>query len=272
MPELPEVQSVVAGLEPVVRGKIIEDIVVSWPRSLDGELSEVKQSLLGRAIERVKRRGKYIVFEFSGSPAYILTIHLRMTGKLLFQLDEKNAPYERVTFQFQDGSRLFFVDIRKFGRVKLWRPDQPLLPCLGPDPLDEGIVLDVLRRLKTARPIKTVLLDQRILAGLGNIYADEALFSAGVHPLTPANQIPESNRGLLAKTIPGLLHEAIRHRGTTLSDYATPDNREGEHQLHLLVYGREGEVCKQCGSTIRRICVNNRSAHFCPACQPSILK
>ena len=144
MPELPEVQSVVAALEPVLKGKSIADIAVSWPRSVEGETASVVETLKGRAIRQVKRRGKYILLEFSGSPAYTATIHLRMTGKLLFHLDEKNAPYVRVVFQFQDGSHLYFVDIRKFGRVKLWHGDEALLPCLGPEPLEKGVVLGVL--------------------------------------------------------------------------------------------------------------------------------
>jgi formamidopyrimidine-DNA glycosylase len=271
MPELPEVQSVVTGLEPVLKGKSIAEIIVSWPRSVEGETSSVVETLKGRAIREVKRRGKYILLEFLGSPAYTVTIHLRMTGKLLFHLDEKNAPYVRVVFQFQDGSHLYFVDIRKFGRLKLWGPEETLLPCLGPEPLDEGSVLGVLERLKTARAIKTVLLDQRVLAGIGNIYADEALFLSGIHPLTPANRVPGANRILLARTIPQLLHEAIGNRGTTLSDYATPDNREGEHQTHLNVYGRAGEACKNCGSNIERLYVNGRSSHICPVCQPFLV-
>ncbi len=270
MPELPEVQTVVSGLDPVLRGNTIQDIHLLWPRSIEGDAAAVIRSLKNRRIHRVYRRGKYILIDFTGLPSYTVTVHLRMTGKLLFKLEEKDVPYVRVEFKFQGGDALYFVDIRKFGRIKLWQPGETLLPCLGPEPLDESTVYCVLSGLKTGRAIKTVLLDQRVLAGIGNIYADEALHLAGIHPLTPANTMPESKQRILGCTIPRILKEAIDHKGTTLSDYVTPDNRRGEHQEYLYVYGREGDTCKGCATPIVRLCINGRSSHFCPECQPSI--
>ncbi len=267
MPELPEVQTIAAGLAPVLVGKTIREIRVHWHRSVEGGSASALDCLIGKEILQVGRRGKYIILSLGGSPLCRVTIHLRMTGKLLFRLGEKDAPYVRVEFFFQDGSYLYFVDIRKFGRIKVWKPDEPMLPCLGPEPLDAKIVTELLLRLETPRAIKTVLLDQRVLAGIGNIYADEALHLSGIHPLTPARAIPHSKRCLLGRVIPELLGEAILHKGTTFSDYATPDNRQGEHRQFLHVYGREGGSCVKCGSVIERICINNRSSHYCPACQ-----
>lgn len=266
MPELPEVETIVRGLRLPLIGKVFDSVKILWRRSICGDIEAFAGALNGRSIEAVQRKGKYIIFTLSRDLR--LTVHLKMTGKLLFRIDEKDRNYIRVVFRFADGSSLYFVDVRKFGRLKVWQPGEKFLPGLGPDPLDFRTVFEVLRRLESRRAVKTVLLDQRQLAGVGNIYADESLFLAGIHPNTPFSSIKKSKIEDLSKQLPLLLERAIQHSGTTLADYRTPENQTGSHQGFLKVYGREGLPCVTCKTAITRICINGRSAHFCPRCQP----
>lgn len=266
MPELPEVETIVRGLGPVLTGKVVESVRVLWPRSVCGDAEEFVKTIRGQQVKLIGRRGKYIIFTFGRGMR--LTIHLKMTGKLLFQIGEKDQNYVRIEFLFADRTPLYFVDVRKFGRLILWPESEPFLPGLGPDPLDFHTVSAVLGRLKTRRVVKTVLLDQQLLAGVGNIYADEALFLAGIHPRTPFPGIKKSGLAKLSRELPLLLGRAINNMGTTLTDYRTPDNRNGSHQGFLNVYGRKGLPCPRCGTPIARLCLNGRSCHFCPLCQP----
>jgi formamidopyrimidine-DNA glycosylase len=193
-----------------------------------------------------------------------------MTGKLVRKLDAAGQKHVRVEFQFQDGSALYFVDARKFGRLRLWPCQSQSCPGLGPEPLQPAAVMAALSGLSTTRPIKTVLLDQTILAGIGNIYADEALYMAGIHPLTPAARLSAEQRQSLSRSVPKVLKSAIGRRGTTLRDYRTVAGRSGENQEYLQVYGRSGQPCFCCGTPIEKIRVSGRSAHFCPRCQKLI--
>jgi formamidopyrimidine-DNA glycosylase len=264
MPELPEVETIVRELKPLAGNKTIDNISVPWARTVGGKPEQFAESLTGNKLADITRRGKYICIHLENS--LCLTIHLRMTGKLLFEPDEKDRKYIRVVFRFTDGSALYFVDVRKFGRMKIWEHSETLLPHLGPEPLDEKTVFRVLSNQTSRRAIKTLLLDQSVLAGVGNIYADEALFMAKIHPLTPANKVPKKHLKKLSKYLPEILKTAIENNGTTISDYRKTDRSEGGNQLVLKVYGREGEPCITCGTPIARIRINNRSAHFCPSC------
>jgi formamidopyrimidine-DNA glycosylase len=266
MPELPEVETIVRELRPVLTGKVVESVKVLWSRSVCGDVEAFVETIRGERIQSMGRRGKYIVLTFARGLR--LTIHLKMTGKLLFQMGEKDRNYVRVEFLFAGRTPLYFVDVRKFGRLRLWPEGEPLLPGLGPDPLDFPTVSAVLKRLKTPRAAKTVLLDQRVLAGVGNIYADEALFLAGIHPRTPFSRIKRSRLAKLSRELPLLLGRAINNMGTTLTDYRTPDNQSGSHQGFLNVYGRKDLPCPKCGTPIARLCLHGRSSHFCPRCQP----
>ncbi|MCP5107792.1 MAG: DNA-formamidopyrimidine glycosylase, partial [bacterium] len=239
---------------------------VHWPRTVGGNKKNFTAALKNKTLSHIHRRGKYICLYLEDGQC--LTIHLRMTGKLLFKPGEKDKKYIRTAFRFTDGSSLYFADVRKFGRMKIWPPNQPLLPQLGPEPLEEKTVFPVLATLTSRRAIKTVLLDQKVLAGVGNIYADEALFKAGIHPLTPAAAVPEQQLRKLGRHLPEILTAAIKNKGTTISDYRSTDGSEGGNQLFLNVYGRTGEPCTKCKTPIIRIRVNNRSSHFCPICQP----
>jgi formamidopyrimidine-DNA glycosylase len=265
MPELPEVETIVRELRRQVTGKTIARVRLHWERSVQGQAGEFKRRLAGMTITAISRRGKFIGFELHDNTFF--TIHLRMTGKLVQELDAAGKKHVRVEFRFQDGSALYFVDSRKFGRLRLWPCQSQSCPGLGPEPLKPAAVLSVLSGLSTRRPVKTVLLDQTILAGVGNIYADEALYAAGIHPLTPACRLDSGQQRKLSRTVPQVLKSAIRRRGTTLRDYRTVAGKSGENQEHLQVYGRTGQPCFICGAPIEKIRVSGRSAHFCPRCQ-----
>jgi formamidopyrimidine-DNA glycosylase len=265
MPELPEVETIVRELRQQVVGKTIARVRVLWERSIQGQVNVFKRRLAGMAINAISRRGKFIGFALPDSTFF--TIHLRMTGRLVQKLDVVGQKHVRVEFKFQDGSALYFVDARKFGRLRLWPCKSQSCPGLGPEPLKPVAVLSALTGLSTGRSIKTVLLDQTILAGVGNIYADESLFVAGIHPLAPACRLSPEQQLRLSRAVPQVLKSAIHRRGTTLRDYRTLADRSGENQEHLQVYGRAGQTCFTCGAPIEKIRISGRSAHFCPRCQ-----
>ncbi|MCU0237383.1 MAG: bifunctional DNA-formamidopyrimidine glycosylase/DNA-(apurinic or apyrimidinic site) lyase [Acidobacteria bacterium] len=265
MPELPEVETIVRQLCRQIKGKTITSVRLLWPRTVTGCKAEFCRRLRGMTVAGVSRRGKYIGVE--GVDGTFFTVHLRMTGKLVGEISSADRKHLRTQFTFSDGTALYFVDARKFGRLRLWTCRGQACPSLGPEPLRPAVVLTSLRRLKTRRPIKSVLLDQTVLAGIGNIYADEALFQAGMHPLTPAASLGEAQQQRLASVIPKVLRQAILRRGTTLRNYRTVADESGENQEHLNVYGRAGESCFQCGASIEKILINGRSSHYCPSCQ-----
>jgi formamidopyrimidine-DNA glycosylase len=265
MPELPEVETIVRALRRQVTGKTIAGVRLLWQRSVQGRADEFKRRLAGMTIGAISRRGKYIGIE--GEDKTFFTIHLRMTGKLVRELDAAGEKHARVEFRFRDGSVLYFVDSRKFGRLRLWPCKGKSCPGLGPEPLEPASVLAVLSALDTRRPIKTVLLDQTVLAGIGNIYADEALHAAGIHPLAPACRLSRGQREKLSCIVPEVLKAAIRRNGTTLRDYRTVAGGSGDNREYLRVYGRAGQPCPACGAPIEKIRINGRSSHFCRHCQ-----
>lgn len=264
MPELPEVETVVRELHHL-EGKQPLDLEVHWDKTIEGDTSTFRKALKGSTIEKVSRRGKYIVFYLDGGERF--WVHLRMTGKLIFDLSPKDLKHLRCTLEFSDGSQLHFVDIRKFGRWAWVASDQALLPQLGVEPLNAEDVLGALKQHKSRREIKKVLLDQGVLAGVGNIYADEALFRARIHPACPLPRVSGPKLKALAQAIPEILLASIDNMGTTLSDYRTTRNIGGENQNYLRVYGQTGQVCEACTSTIEKIELGGRGTHFCPRCQ-----
>lgn len=221
--------------------------------SLDG--------LAGQMIHQVRRHGKSVVLECAGG---VLTVHLGMTGKLL--VNGARTPYTRVVFGLDDGE-LLYDDIRQFGRVQ-WGATMPdALAVLGPDPL-EIAAEEFLERLKARRgAIKPVLLDQKFVRGLGNIYVDECLFRCGIHPKAVASRLSRARGVALHETIRATLELAIAHRGSSISDYVDASGERGGFQLLHQVYGKEGEACSVCGSAIRRIVIVQRGTHYCPKCQ-----
>jgi len=278
MPELPEVETIVRGLGPLVRGRRIESVWWSGQglhlgRKVD--LVGLRAVAVGRAIVGVRRRGKYILVDVEASrqgrdAGAGIIIHLGMTGRL--RVEPKGAvrpPHTHVVLALAGGDELRFVDARRFGWVTPGRPiaSDAALAGLGPDPLTELDAPALAAALADARmPIKAFLLDQRRIAGLGNIYVAEALFRVGAHPATPAKRLSRRADELLA-AVRAVLESGIARRGTTLRDYVDIDGERGDNAAALLVYGREGEPCLQCGAVIRRRVDSGRATFFCPRCQ-----
>lgn len=271
MPELPEVENVVRGLRAALVGAEIASVEVLWARSVrDMAPADFAGRLPGQVVTGVRRRGKWVVLELSGGES--LLIHLRMTGRLTVESDAcLDDRYLRVLFLLSDGRRLHFSDMRKFGR--LWLVDDPAaaLDALGPEPLGEDFTVARWARMLGRRRgrIKPLLLNQRFLAGLGNIYTDEALWRAGIHPLRPANTLSADEVRRLHRAIRRVLRAAIDRGGTTLDDegYVHVDGSAGTFVDYLAVYGRAGEPCPRCAEPVRRIVVGQRGTHFCPHCQ-----
>ena len=272
MPELPEVETVVRMLAPL-KGRIIRDSKILHKPTISG--SPAKLSVVnGHKIERVWRRAKFIRMDIEGGLG--LAIHLRMTGWLGVQAantkDTKRDPYDRVRFALDDGSEhLVFNDIRTFGRV--WAGTRESLDAhkalkkLGPEPFDITGA-DFAQRLRARKTrLKALLLDQEFLAGVGNIYADEALFGAGLHPLSNSGNVSAAKAERLLKSIQEVLQAAINAGGSSVENFKRPDGESGWFQRELRIYGRADEKCVICGSVIKRILVGQRSTCFCPKCQ-----
>ena len=271
MPELPEVETVVRCLRPRLAGREIRKVRVLSPTVVRRPGPEGLSPLAGRRVLGVERRGKMIVVRLSGGMS--LLFHLKMTGQLFFC--PAGAPpdkHTRLAISLRDSPlELRFRDVRKFG-FALAVPaaeagSAPELSRLGPEPLSLGF--EEFRGAFARRKgmIKARLLDQRIIAGIGNIYADEILFEAGIHPMTDVSRLGPGAWRRLWPAVGAVLKRAIRHRGTTLRDYRDGNGEPGGFQARLRVYGREGLACPRCGAAIRRLRVAGRSSHFCPRCQ-----
>jgi len=262
MPELPEVETIRREIAPFVKGKIISGLEIKDPRNIKGiSPALLEKKLAGKKILGVDRRAKYLVFPLS--PAGFLVVHLGMTGRLLFAPD----PYLKVTFVFKGGEKLYFSDARLFGKIRYFDADPPL--DLGPEPFSKEFTAqkfgEMLAKKKTS--IKLVLLDQKILSGVGNIYANEALFRAGILPKRRADDLSETEVKKLHKAILDVLEEAIEKRGTSDSWYVDASGKKGSFQERLQVYGRKGEPCFKCKTPIERISLGQRGTYFCPKCQ-----
>ncbi len=271
MPELPEVETLARELRDVLVGRGIVGVEVRWPRTVAAPDPETfARRLAGRRVLEVRRRGKWLLLGLDGEEW--LLVHLRMSGRLAVEdAGAPEDPHTRVVFHLEDGRRLRFSDPRKFGRMALTARPEDWLGGLGPEPLDPALTPERLVGMLRGRRVrlKPLLADQRFLAGLGNIYADEVLWRAGLHPLRRADTLTPEETARLHGAIREVLEEAVARRGTTLADrrYVLPDGRPGEFAAHLAVYGREGAPCPRCGAPIVRARVGGRSAHFCPRCQ-----
>jgi formamidopyrimidine-DNA glycosylase len=277
MPELPEVETIRRTLDPLLRGRQIERFHLYWPRTLaKPSLDEFRAAVEGRYISGVSRRAKLIIIGLDSGAA--ITIHLRMTGELLFAPDRRTAvdharsAHLRAAFDLSGGAALLFYDVRKFGRITYLDPDAlaELDREFGVEPLSDeftAATLDALLR-RHRRQIKPLLLDQRVIAGLGNIYVDEVLFRAYIHPLQRSDAIPADKVTALHRAIREVLLTAIEHQGTTLRNYRTGAGDEGGNQAFLLIYGKKpGTPCPRCGTPLQRIVVGQRGTIFCPNCQ-----
>jgi len=270
LPELPEVETVARGLSELLVGRRFTAVHIRWPRTVvQPEAERFAQELVGREIRSVGRRGKYVVM---GLDRGCLLIHLKMSGRL--SVEPAGDPVDGHThtlFDLDDGFQLRFRDVRKFGRVYLVQEMDQVTGILGPEPLAEDLTLEGFAALLARRSgrLKALLLNQTFLAGLGNIYADESLFAAGLHPLRKANSLTAEEQARLYHAIRGVLSRAVDGRGTTLEDrgYVDATGQPGSYQTRIAVYGRTGEPCAVCGAAIERIVVGGRSTHYCPRCQ-----
>lgn len=272
MPELPEVETVRRVLDPAVAGRRLERVEI-----LDGRLVrpfeplEVAMELEGEVVERLDRRGKYLIFRFESGR--VLLVHLRMTGTFVHSDGSlPDDPYRRAVLRLDNGSDIGYRDVRRFGTWLLLEPgelDPYLAERLGAEPFSEAFTPRALgRRLEGRRaPVKAALLDQRSLAGMGNIYADEALWRARIHPLTPAGELRPAEVKRLHAAVREALELGIRRQGATLSDYRMPNGDSGAMQHEFEAYGREGEPCSRCGTPIAKIRAGGRGTWFCPRCQ-----
>jgi formamidopyrimidine-DNA glycosylase len=276
VPELPEVEIVRRRLEPVLVGRRFDRVEILDPRLTRPEDPlEVAVELVGERVEAVDRRGKYVVVRFESGRA--LLIHLRMTGSLLHVAGDglpEADPHRRAVVRLDDGSDVIYRDVRRFGTWLLAEPGEaePYLDVrLGREPLAQAFTAERLGEALADRraPVKATILDQRRLAGVGNIYADEALWRAQIHPLRPAGELDEDELRALHRGIRAALRAGISRQGATLRDYRTPDGGSGRMQNEFKVYGREGEPCERCGRPIEKTRAAGRGTWFCPGCQPS---
>jgi formamidopyrimidine-DNA glycosylase len=272
MPELPEVETIRRQLAPLVEGRRLvgmEILDARWSRPLAPR--ELVDALLGRRIERLSRRGKYLVWSFSEDVH--LAQHLRMTGAVLCEPKPEPA-HVRVRLELRPKRRLVIVDPRRFGTGELLLGTEALdaffAARLGLEPLQEGFTGEHLRALARGRtaPIKAFLLDQRKIAGVGNIYADEALFRAGIHPLRPAGRLSLAQHARLRDTVVEALNAGIDAQGATIDDFRHVDGVRGSFQDQFLVHRRAGEPCGECGRTIVKMVVAGRGTYVCERCQP----
>ncbi len=258
MPELPEVETVVRSLGPYLAGRKILSAEFTSKIVTPGDRRKLAARLAGRSILKVERRGKFIVISLD---AGTLVVHLGMTGKLL--MDGQAGVHTHGVFTLDEGV-LLYHDPRQFGRIE-WNPSR--VAKLGPEPLEIGVDEFRARLRQRKTKVKAVLLNQAFLAGLGNIYVDEALFASGIHPLAIASRLSAPRAARLHQAIREVLTLAIQHRGSSISDYVDADGKRGAFQLLHNVYGREGEPCVACGHAIKKIVVAQRGTHFCAKCQ-----
>lgn len=272
MPEMPEVETVRRTLNPLMRGKVIKKVTVWYPKLITGDVDEFKKALQGKKILRVDRYGKYLLVRLSGD--LTLVSHLRMEGKYhVTSPDAIKNKHEHLEFLFSDGTAIRYQDVRKFGRMQLvmtgTEHQTTGIKNLGPEPnTPEFTVAYFGEQLSHKKKnIKNALLDQSIVAGLGNIYVDEVLWRSQIHPLSKSNQIPDIKVKNLHDNINKVIALAIEKRGTTVHTFLDADGKVGEFQKLLQVYGRAGKECNTCGTKLEKIKVNGRGTTFCPHCQ-----
>ncbi len=289
MPELPEVQTVAAGLNTVIRGKTIAKVWSDWPKKVLPSFNSFQKQAVSNKVKKVSRRAKVIIIELSGD-SYIL-IHLKMTGQLIFRPKTKKAEltfgghphpgsldnlpnaFTHHSIEFKDGSTLFFNDVRKFGWMKLATKQEVelLIKNSAPEPGDSHFTFKEFQSMLSRYPlrkIKQLLLDQKVIAGLGNIYVDETLFSSGILPTRQVKKITVTEQKKLYQNIKKIIKKAIEVGGTSTHTYVGHDGQPGGYAKYLKVYQRTGKQCLKCKkNTIKRITLNGRGTHFCRNCQ-----
>lgn len=277
MPELPEVETVRRGLETHALGRRITSVEVSHSQVIIGSVEAFEQSARG-VIRSLARKGKALAIELGARPgetevgtSCYLLVRLGMTGQMTVVPRERPLePHTHVRFELDGGEEIRYRDIRRFGRLRCCTPDelQTIFASLGPD-APTMTAANFLQSLKGRRtPIKNWLLNQGRLAGVGNIYADESLFEARIHPLTEAGRLRRAKALALHRAVEKVLRRAVALQGTSLRDYIDVEGRPGRFRTRLKVYQRQGKRCLRCGTAIQRLVIGGRSSHFCPRCQP----
>jgi formamidopyrimidine-DNA glycosylase len=273
MPELPEVETIKRTLETLVLNKTIQDITIHWPKIIHqpDDVQAFKQLLSGATIRKMGRKGKFLLFYFD---EYVLVSHLRMEGKYRVVPTETGVgKHTHVIFHFTNGEDLRYDDVRKFGTMHVFprgnELDSKPLMQLGPDPFETTYTTDYLaaKLSKTTRHIKAALLDQTIIAGLGNIYVDEVLFLSKIHPERRANTLTEAEMAAIWENARVVLEQAVKQGGTTIRSYVDGQGEMGMFQQALFVYGQEEKACQHCGEVILKLKVAGRGTHICPNCQ-----
>ncbi|ATF11949.1 DNA-formamidopyrimidine glycosylase [Brevibacillus sp. HB1.2] len=273
MPELPEVETVVRTLRELVMGKTIERVSVHLARIVrqPDDVEAFKSLLVGQTIQDIQRRAKFIQFFLNED---VLVSHLRMEGRYgVYQADDPVEKHTHVVFHFTDGTELRYRDVRQFGTMDLFPKGKETtvgpLAKLGVEPLDKSFTPEVLGKLVKGRStkIKPLLLNQECIVGLGNIYVDESLFKAGIHPEKPAGMLTDKEVIRLHESIVSTLQEAVEQGGSSIKSYVNGQGEMGMFQQSLLVYGRKDEACTKCGAEIIRFVVGGRGTHICPDCQ-----
>ena len=271
MPELPEVETVRRGLEKLILGKKISNIDIRYPKMIKTDLHEFQKEMPGQVIQTMGRRGKYLLFYLYDK---VLISHLRMEGKYFYYPDQvPERKHAHVLIHFEDGGSLVYEDVRKFGTLELLAPE--LLDSyfiskkLGPEPNEKDFDLGSFKLAlkKSKKPIKTHLLDQTLVAGLGNIYVDEVLWRAKVHPSRTSNSLTAQEARKVHDETINVLGQAVEKGGSTIRTYTNAFGEDGTMQDFHQVYDKTGEACSRCGSIIEKIQLGGRGTHFCPKCQ-----
>jgi formamidopyrimidine-DNA glycosylase len=276
VPELPEVETIVRELAPHLQGRRILNVEVDWARTIEQPQEDIDlfcATLRGLRITAVTRRAKYVLLHLAQGDTDAwgaCLVHLRMSGRLVMQPTGR-PEHLRVTWHLSGPRTLYFYNMRKFGRVWLTRNPEQVLSELGPEPLSASFTLPVFEERISHRRgmLKPLLLNQQFIAGLGNIYADESLFRARLHPMRKADTLDREDVRRLYEAIQATLRQAIAHHGTTFDGlFVRPDGETGRQQEGLNVYGQTDLPCTRCGTPVERITVGQRGTHFCPVCQP----
>ncbi|MFW6125627.1 MAG: bifunctional DNA-formamidopyrimidine glycosylase/DNA-(apurinic or apyrimidinic site) lyase [Chloroflexota bacterium] len=268
MPELPEVETIRSDLSRSTLGRAFVGVSLNWPQMvLSPSPQAFIQGLVGREVKEVDRRGKYLIVRLDSGLSVIL--HFKMSGSLLFAREGETDPYCRALFDLDDGTRLCFRDPRKLGKMWLVDDERTVVGRLGPEPLAPHFTEEVLARCLQPHhaPVKALLCDQTVLAGVGNMYADEALFAAGIHPLTRGDALSGSEVSRLHGALRTVLGQAVKGHGASITDYWRPNGARGTAQFEFKVAHRGGQPCPVCGTPIERVAIRNRGSYFCPGCQ-----
>lgn len=271
MPELPEVETTLRGIEPHIGGQMIKELVVRnrslrWPVP-----ANLEKILAGQTVNTLIRRGKYIIFQCDKG---CVLLHLGMSGRIrILEKPQPPAKHDHVDIAFMNGKTLRFTDPRRFGALLYTDKniaEHPLLRHLGPEPLTSAFNGEALAARATSRKlaVKSFIMDSKIVVGVGNIYAAEALFTAGIHPEFPAGKVSREKYDELVAAIKNILQHAIKRGGTTLKDFSQSDGKPGYFSIELQVYGKQNQPCPRCETTLELLKIGQRSTVFCPACQP----